>query len=86
MYDKVYAESAANDAAAKAIRDYNALFRADDTTTADVDESGVYTKAVAEFSALVINDLDTATDFEAEGLCKHLWSGSDQGLPGDHGF
>ena len=64
VYDKVYAESAAQAAAAKAIRDYNALFRADNSNTADVDESGVYTKAVSEFSALVINNLDTATDFE----------------------
>ena len=66
VYDKVYAESAANAAAAKAITDYNALFAMDDANTADVDESGVYTKAVTAFNGVVINNLDTATDFEAE--------------------
>ncbi len=60
VYDKVYAESAAHAAADKAIRDYNALFATDDDIVADGDTRGVYTKAVAEFSDLVINNLDTA--------------------------
>ena len=57
VYDKVYAESSANAAAAKAIRDYNALFATDSDLT-DGDDRGVYTKAVAEFGALIVNNLD----------------------------
>lgn len=66
VYDKVYTESAANAVAAKAIRDYNGLFAVDDTNTNDVNEAGVYTRAVTDFDALVINNLDTATDMNVE--------------------